>query len=190
MVRAELDGVVITEHDAYWLDNEVSELRGTTRKHKFYFGVEITARDGHVIALGAKIALRGSRERSIEEIARSIDEGGGCAIWVHPFQGMKQWERPALTVHAVEIHSTVTFGKLSEDAQNLALQLGVACVAGSDAHALDHLGQAGVYIDEMPKDEFELAAAIRNGKVRPFRRNTVVINEEVGDGFVKPLTSR
>jgi predicted metal-dependent phosphoesterase TrpH len=175
MAQAELDGVVITEHDAYWRDEEVSELREIARKYKIYFAVEISARDGHVIALGAKIALRGSREKSIEEIARSIDEAGGCAIWVHPFQGNKQWERPASTVHAIEIHSTVTFGKLSDDAQKLAGQLGVACVAGSDAHALDHLGQAGVNIEVMPNNELELAVAIRKGRVSPFKRSTAVM---------------
>lgn len=174
MIRAELDGVVITEHDAYWSEVELGLLRRVNPNHKIYLGVEISARDGHVLSIGAKVPLKGSRERTIESLATEIDALGGCAIWVHPFQGTKRWSTPAKTVHAVEVRSTVTFGKSGILAERLATSLGVVRVAGSDAHALDHLGTAGVVIETLPDDERELSAFIRSGHVQPFMRTSVV----------------
>jgi hypothetical protein len=174
MLQAELDGVVITEHDAYWTEAEKFSLRNANPKRRLYFGVEISARDGHVLAIGAKIPIVGCRERSIDSIAEEIDSVAGCAIWVHPFQAEKRWSVPAKRVHAVEVRSTVTFGKLGVQTDQLAASMGVVRVAGSDAHAIDHLGTAGVVFRQMPEDESELAGLIRRGKVRPFALNSNV----------------
>lgn len=172
MAQAELDGVVITEHDAFWSAGELAELRKANPAVRIYAGIEVSATDGHVIAIGTSGLLAWRKDETVESIARRVGLLGGCAIWVHPFQSPVRWLQPARTVHAVEIHSTITFGRRSQEATQLAADLAVHCVAGSDAHALDHLGVAGVEVDDLPVDEIELARLIRRGNARPFRRGS------------------
>lgn len=173
MKQAELDGLVLTEHDAYWSADDLAALRRSNPAFRIYCGIEITASDGHVIAIGASRSLVCSRAQSIQSIAEMISALGGCAIWVHPFQNPQRWTQAASAIHAIEVFSTVTSGIRSKDAIRLAHDLGRPCVAGSDAHAIDHLGTAGVVLDELPDSEAQLALLLRLGRARPFRHRLV-----------------
>ncbi len=170
MLQAGLDGVVITEHDAQWMPEEIVRLQHLLPQQRLFFGIEITAKDGHVIAIGAPAAVIWHRGETITEIASRVDAVGGCAMWVHPFQEPRRWEEAPTNVHAIEIYSNITTGRRSMLALDLATRIGVPAVAGSDAHSLDHLGTAWVEFDSLPEDELQLAQWIRQGHARPFRR--------------------
>jgi predicted metal-dependent phosphoesterase TrpH len=168
MARAELDGIVLTEHDAFWERDGLEALQRANPERRIYSGIELSALDGHVIAIGTRVLMPWSKTQPVDAVARAIAELGGCAIWVHPYQSPVRWQTPATACHAIEIFSTVTFGPRSVDATRLARTLGAHCVAGSDAHAIDHLGIAGVELDYLPDDEITLARMLRLGLARPF----------------------
>lgn len=170
MLQAGLDGLVITEHDARWMPEEIARLQQRLPLQRFYFGIEITASDGHLLAIGVPNHFTWVRGESVDEIATRIGAVDGCAIWVHPFQEPCRWNAPSTRVHAIEVFSNITLGKRSARARELARQLGVPSVAGSDAHSLDHLGAAWVEFDALPSNEQELAQWIRSGIGRPHCR--------------------
>ena len=47
-----LDGVVITEHDWLWTEDELRELRSVAPGLVVLAGVEVSAREGHFLAYG------------------------------------------------------------------------------------------------------------------------------------------
>lgn len=169
MLHADLDAVVITEHDVRWTPEESARLQQLFPQ-RVYFAVEISAADGHLLAIGVPISFDWRRGARIHEIACAIDDAGGCAVWVHPFRHPRRWAEPPASVHAVEVYSNVTMGEPSTRAQELARYLGVPQVAGSDAHALDHVGTAWVEFASLPRDERQLADWIRAGYANPCHR--------------------
>lgn len=170
MLQANLDAVVITEHDARWTTEESARLRQLFPNQRFYFAMEISAADGHLLAIGVPLSFDWRRGARLQHIACAIDNAGGCAVWVHPFRHQCRWIEPPTSVHAIEVFSNVTTGEPSALAQALAQGLGVRQVAGSDAHALDHLGTAWVEFERLPRDERQLADWIRAGYASPFHR--------------------
>ena len=51
---AGLDGIVITEHDYWWPDEELEELRAAAPELVILAGIEVTGRGGDVLVYGVK----------------------------------------------------------------------------------------------------------------------------------------
>lgn len=160
-----LDGVAVTDHDK--LDSALKICRETD--FLVVPGMEISSADGHIIALNVQESIpKGLRS---EETVERIHQAGGIAIACHPttfFKG-SLGEHTTSNFDAIEVinSSAFPFRYSQKRSEELASRLGVARVAGTDAHFAPEIGYAFTLIDAEP-DVGEMASAIKNGECEPF----------------------
>lgn len=165
MAEQQLDAVLLTEHDAQWGSEELDALRRACQPHRIFAGIELSARDGHVVAVGVRGELPIDKRRSVEDTTLLVAEAGGTSILVHPFRMRSAWGPiPPHGLGAVEVASTVTVDEAARAASALAVLWRLAAVAGSDAHAPDRVGTCWTWLPVMPRDEAELAQQIKSGQ--------------------------
>jgi predicted metal-dependent phosphoesterase TrpH len=159
---AGLHGLVVTEHDAMWTDEELARARSSLGPgERIYRGVEVTTRDGHYVVVGLPDATGlspGMTPRALIALARGA---GAAVILAHPHRGRSgPFEEVPPGVDALEL-----FGGRADEARVLALARarGLGVVAGSDAHADEVVGAAYTAFPELPRDERELARLIAAG---------------------------
>lgn len=174
--EAGLDGLVLTEHDAMWTEEEVQVLKQKIgHKVKIYRGVEISSIDGHFVVIGLKDMTNirvGIPAKELFAITRKENavvilahpQRSGC--WTKPFPENVNWHK---YVDAVEVASSSTFGRYEIEARRLATETGLSKVAGSDAHCLSRVGHTYTEFNFLPANEFALAEAIRENTGIPKR---------------------
>jgi predicted metal-dependent phosphoesterase TrpH len=159
-----LDGVAVTDHD-----RQDGALR-ICRQTDFLVvpGMEISSADGHIVALNVQETVpKGLRS---EETVTRIHKAGGIAIACHPatfFKG-SLGRHTTSSFDAIEVinSSAFPFRYSQKRSEELACRLGVARVAGTDAHFAPEIGYAFTLIDAEP-DVGEITNAIKNGKCEP-----------------------
>ena len=159
-----LDGVAVTDHDR--LDSSLKICRETD--FLVLPGMEISSVDGHIVALNVPENIpKGLRS---EETVERIHQAGGIAIACHPVSFFKGSLGKAVTSNfdAIEVinSSAFPFRYSKKRSEELASRLGIARVAGTDAHFAPEIGCAFTLIDAEP-DVGEIASAIKNGKCEP-----------------------
>lgn len=165
--RAGIDGLVITEHDVLWQDEEIEMLRLRTPDLRIFRGIEVTARGCHVVVIGiyeAALLERGMAPIDVVNVAHDL---GGIAILAHPFRDAEPTDLPLRAFDALEVASTSFTRADAVRAIKLAKDIGIPPVAASDAHALAHVGWAWTELPEQPRDEQHLAELLRLGSGRP-----------------------
>jgi predicted metal-dependent phosphoesterase TrpH len=162
--RCGLDGVAITDHDK--LDGALK----IEKEVKLFIipGMEISSAEGHVIALGVKEPI--PRGLSADETVERIHEACGLAIACHPasiFKGSLR-KHTSSKFDAVEVinASAVPFGLSTNRARQLATELGLGQVGGTDAHYGPEIGWAYTVIDSGLRSDL-VTEAIRKGMCYP-----------------------
>jgi predicted metal-dependent phosphoesterase TrpH len=160
-----LDGVAVVDHDR--LDSALKIAKETD----FFIipGMEITSLDGHIVALDVKEPI--PRNLSADETVDRIHEAGGLAVACHPFTFFKGslGKHVNSKLDAVEVinSSAIPFNHSVRCAERTASRLGIARVAGTDAHYGPEIGFAYTLLWTEPKVE-EVVKAISNGLCEPF----------------------
>lgn len=145
----ELDVIAITDHDV--LD---ASLWAYSERGRYSFdiipGMEVTAREGHVVALWVTEPI--PKKLSVKETAAAVHEQGGVAILAHPCEPTIAWRympryyrHPEVLldwgVDAVEIYNA---GSLTPGnnwlAGSMCRNLSLPTVGNSDAHTLSAIG--------------------------------------------------
>ena len=85
-----LDGVVITEHDWLWTQDEVGELRDKHPDLVILSGVEVSAREGHFLAYGITNPFATPHGIGVADLCREVHRQGGAIVAAHPFR----WRQP------------------------------------------------------------------------------------------------
>src|SRR5437870_1169016 len=85
-----LNGVVITEHDWLWTENELDELRSAAPHLLVFAGVEVSALEGHFLAYGVKNPFGLPRGIGVADLCREVHRQGGAVVAAHPFR----WGQP------------------------------------------------------------------------------------------------
>ncbi len=160
-----LDGIAITDHN---------EIKGTLEALEFQEenflvvpGIEISSRDGHLVALGIKEII--PRDRSAEETIEKIHDLGGIAIAAHPYDFFRRGVGDlifSLDFDAVEVEN----GHTLRDYKNplsAVKEKKLPITGGSDAHCLEEMGSVFIEIPEKYKDPLE---AIKNHQVEVISR--------------------
>jgi predicted metal-dependent phosphoesterase TrpH len=148
--RTDLDVIAITDHD------ETSgglEAREWAARHGYRVqvvpGVEVTTRDGHLLALF--VEERPPALRNLQVTAEWVVARGGLCVAPHPFT---RWTHslnlgslcPAIEqglIAGIEIFNASLAGRASQPhAVRFAAQHGLAGVGASDAHMLSMVGLA------------------------------------------------
>jgi len=153
-VKAGLDAIAITDHeriDAALAARAIAEGRGSPLE--VIVGEEITTRGGHLVGLFLRRRIR--PWHSLRSSVARIHEQGGLAIIAHPLvpyplcasartiRRLMDEPDPVFHPDGLEgFNPTTARMRWSRRAPAFAEEVGIAAVAGSDAHAAHHVGRA------------------------------------------------
>jgi len=137
-VRIGLDGLAVTDHDQMDGSLLVAELAPHWGLIAIP-GIEVSTRDGHVLALGVTEMIR--KGLSAEETIHCIHEQGGIAVAAHPLNlvvSLRQDEIIGLPLDALETHNARS--PRNRKALRLYRRLRLGQTGGSDAHSIAEIG--------------------------------------------------
>jgi predicted metal-dependent phosphoesterase TrpH len=160
-----LNGVAITDHD------RINGALKIAQETNFLIvpGIEISSLDGHIVGLNIQEQI--PRKLSADETVDRIHDAGGIAVACHPvtFFKISLGEHTNSMFDAVEVinSSAFPFSYSVKHSRQLASRLGIAQVAGSDAHYGPEIGCAYTLVDA-ELEVGEIIQAIRKGLCQPF----------------------
>lgn len=163
--KRELNCVAITDHDR--IDGALKIVKETN--FPIITGIEISSKDGHVLGLNLQEPIPPGL--SADETVDRIHHVGGIAIACHPtafFKGSLD-KNVSSKFDALEVinSSAFPFGYLVKKSRKIASHLGIARVAGSDAHYGPEIGCAYTLVDAELEVK-EMVKAISKGLCQPF----------------------
>jgi predicted metal-dependent phosphoesterase TrpH len=159
-----LTAVAVTDH------NTVEGAWKIAKETDFLIipGTEVSSLHGHIVGLNVNTLI--PRGLSADETVDRIHEAGGIAIACHAFALLKGsvGKHVSSKFDAVEAinASAFPFNRATSKANQLAEQLKLPKVAGTDAHYGPVIGQAYTLIDSEPNIE-AIIKAIKNGHCKP-----------------------
>jgi predicted metal-dependent phosphoesterase TrpH len=174
-VAGGLDAIAITDHeriDAAIAARAMAEGRGLALE--VIVGEEVSTRGGHLVGLWLRRRIR--PWQSLKRSIALIHEQGGVAIIAHPLppyplacaseRGIRRlMDEPDPIYHpdALEgFNPTTARLRWSRRAPALAEEVGIAAVAGSDAHAAAKVGSAVTVIRGTTAADLRVAIAARD----------------------------
>ena len=163
-----LDGVVITEHDWLWTEDELDELRAIDPGLVVLAGVEVSTRQGHFLVYGITDPFKAPSGIGVAELCREVHRQGGAVVaahpyrWNQPFDDILREERPELD--GLEVMSNNMDADCRRRAGEVLRATGLAALGNSDAHHEDTLGVCYTDFDANIASTADLVAAIRARK--------------------------
>lgn len=158
--------IAVTDHNTIQGYEKVHELASVYPDILVIPGVEVTTPLGDLILLGVEENPPAAQD--VNEIISFAKERAGLIVAPHPFRDYGLGNSVGhYAVDAIETLNGGTPPHINQLAQNLAKQLGLPGVAGTDAHNIDEMWtvynevQASMDIDEILK-------AIKRGLIRVF----------------------
>jgi predicted metal-dependent phosphoesterase TrpH len=172
-VEAGLDAVAITDHDTTVAAREAVSL-AETLDLTVVPGVEISTREGHLLALGVRD--RPPIGDPIDDTVAWVRDHGGVAAIPHPFQRSRHGvrKRDVPDADAIEVFNAWTMtGIQNRRARRYADRYDYPTLGGSDAHAPVMVGHshtevdlgAGEPVGNAPAVE-AILAAVADGRTR------------------------
>jgi hypothetical protein len=155
-----LDGVAVTEHNKF----DPPKVDALTLP-----GVEISSRDGHIIALGVRENI--PARLPADETIRRIHSQDGVAIIPHPYDPVCQCVKISRLGRTPDAVETVNADALSFHISNWLARRDAKAfklpeVGGSDSHIPETIGDAYTLIDASSNSMGDILDAIRSGRVR------------------------
>lgn len=170
-IKKGIDGLAVTDHDTVKGSIVTKNIAKGFKNFLVITGSEIKTREGEIQGLG--ITEDVPKGLSIEETVEKIRELGGVAVAVHPFGSYifrKGVERGAIKADAIEVFNGANLFKGSNDkALTLARRYKKPMTAGSDAHNLREVGNAGIIFNGDP-----LKAIMKKDAKIYGKKNTIV----------------
>ena len=173
-----LDGVVITEHDWLWTEDELDELRAKADGLVVLAGVEVSAKQGHFLAYGVTDPFTVPNGIGVAELCREVHRQGGAVVaahpyrWNQPFDDILMTERPDLD--GLELMSNNMDADCRRRAARVRRATGLAGLGNSDAHRVETLGCCYTEFAATIRDMGDLVEAIRGRKTAPVERVAAV----------------
>jgi predicted metal-dependent phosphoesterase TrpH len=163
-----LDGVVITEHDWLWTEDELRELRAVEPGLVVLAGVEVSAREGHFLAYGVSDPFAVPRGIAVADLCREVHRQGGAVVAAHPFRWGQKFD-DILRTHRPELDGLeLMTNNMDADGRRRAAVIQkehrLAGLGSSDAHSEDVLGVCYTDFDANIASTADLVAAIRARK--------------------------
>jgi predicted metal-dependent phosphoesterase TrpH len=162
-----LDGVAVTDHDR--IDGALKIAKETD--FLIVPGIEISSLNGHIIGLNVDELV--PAKLSVDETLDRIHDAGGIAVACHPVTFFKESLKGRISSRfdAVEVinSSSFPFNYSVRRSGEIASRLGIARVAGSDAHYGPEIGYAYTLVNAESKVD-EVVNAVRKGLCSPHGR--------------------
>ena len=166
---AGLDGVVITEHDYLWADDELEELRAAAPGLVVLAGLEVTGRGGDVLVYGVRDAAPLPRGIGWGELCAEVHRQGGVAVAAHPYRWGQPFDKVVADAGAALDGIEVMSNNMDEDLRRqaqalLARRPEYAQLGNSDSHDPSTVGCCYTDFDAVIRTNADLVAAIRGRK--------------------------
>lgn len=169
-----LGGVVITEHDWLWTEDELDELRAAVPEVLVFAGVEVSALEGHFLVYGVTDPLRLPKGISVGDLCKEVHRQGGAVIAAHPFR----WDQPFQDIltrvqpelDGLEVMSSNMDADCRRQADAVWKAKGWIGLGNSDAHVEDVIGACYTEFKDPIRDQRDLIAALRGGVATPWER--------------------
>ncbi|HLW68894.1 MAG TPA: PHP domain-containing protein [Gemmataceae bacterium] len=161
-----LEGIVITEHDWLWTDEELNELRAAAPELVLLAGIEVSAQAGHILVYGIHDPFAFPKEISWADCCYEAHRQGGAAVAAHPFRWNQPFEkvleRQQPELDGLELMTFNMDANMREKAATVKLQRGLAGLGSSDAHKAETVGWCYTEFEPDIRTGADLAEAIRN----------------------------
>lgn len=143
-----LDGMAITDHNT--IDGGISALKVASKDFVVIPGLEISTKDGHIIALNVKENI--PRNLTIEETIENIIDIGGLPIVPHLYRTLsgikeKKLKKIINKVPAIEVFNSCSVMKTNLITMKIAKKYKLGGTGGSDSHIPSFVGEAYTLID-------------------------------------------
>jgi predicted metal-dependent phosphoesterase TrpH len=163
-----LDGIVITEHDWLWTEEELDELRKAGDGLVILAGIEVSAREGHMLVYGVKNPFALPRGIGVAALCREVHVQGGAVVAAHPFRWGQRFD-DIVRQHKPELDGLeLMSSNMDEDCRRRAAEMmrqhswaGLGC---SDAHHEKVLGACYTEFAVPIRNNRDLVQAIRTRK--------------------------
>lgn len=169
-----LDGIVITEHDRIWPEHELEELRAAAPGLVVLSGVEVSARQGHVLVYGITDEDAVPVGINWADLCREVRRLGGAAVAAHPNRFGQNFDAELRStraeLHGIEMMSKNMDAHLRGRAEQiLQAHPEYATLGNSDAHELYQIGMCVTDFAVEIRSNADLVAAItsRQATARP-----------------------
>ena len=168
-IEVGLDGVVITEHDYLWPEEELDELRAAAPGLVVLAGVEVTGRGGDVLCYGVKNPFALPRGIEWGTLCREVHKQGGACVAAHPNRWNQPFERllkeQQAELDGIEVLSNnMDPGLRAKAAELLKKYPHLAQLGNSDTHSPHTVGCCYTDFDATIRTNADLVAAIRARK--------------------------
>lgn len=170
-ITYDLDGIVITEHNVLWSQEEIDELQGLFPQLVILRGIEVTtASSEHVLVFGITDPTLFTNRMDDAVLGQILKERQGAAILAHPYRysDVVPQQTLELPLNAVEAASNNIREHMEPPTYALIERLGIPAAASSDAHWPENVGLYGVEFPTPITNEEELAQAVRAGEFDVF----------------------
>ncbi len=175
-----LDGICITEHDAFWDPDDLSRL-GRRYGILLLPGCEVNTEDGHFLVFGLNEYAFGMHK--LPFLYEQVESAGGALVAAHPYRrrGVGQLASASQTSILRQTAKEKTFrychametlngrGSRVENAFSIKLAHAVSLpgVGGSDSHSPGDLGMCATQFKTRINDLDDLVSALRSGQCTP-----------------------
>ncbi|HKI36749.1 MAG TPA: CehA/McbA family metallohydrolase [Gemmataceae bacterium] len=170
-----LDGVVITEHDWLWTEDELDELSSSAPGVIVLSGVEVSTKQGHFLAYGVTDPFAVPHGIGVAELCREVHRQGGAVVAAHPYRWNQPFDDILRTIRpeldGLELMSNNMDADTRGRAAELNKRLKLAGLGNSDAHRVETLGCCFTKFSCPIRDMHDLIEAIRGRKTAARERN-------------------
>jgi hypothetical protein len=160
-LQAGLDGVVLTEHDHLWSQEELARLQ-TQTSLRLLRGIEVSTKQGHFLAYGIQHSNGLYKGMSVSELARQVHAQNGALVMAHPCRYSDEIPPDIYNVvlDGVEGLSGNVRMYMRDAIETISRRLQIPKVAGTDAHRPEMLGLYAMEFTVPIETEQDLTAAI------------------------------
>jgi predicted metal-dependent phosphoesterase TrpH len=169
-----LAGIVITEHDKLWTEEELAELRAATPGLLVLSGVEVSAKEGHFLAYGLSDGSKVPIGIGVKELCQEVHHQGGAVVAAHPYRWNQNFDeileqvRPKLD--GIEVMSSNMDDELRRRAATLMESRAWSGCGNSDAHEEGTIGVCYTQFPRRLRDQRDLVEALRTGQAAAYTR--------------------
>jgi predicted metal-dependent phosphoesterase TrpH len=166
-IESGLDGIAFTEHYSYDASEHAEWLRDKYRDQIIILrGVEFSAAEGHCLVFGMNTDKLLSRDAPLQDVIQIAAEYRSIVIPSHPFRGnnsVGEHIRYIKGLHALEGHNGYSHYAQNIKAVNLANELSLSYMGGSDAHEPREVGACYTEFDD-PVTQVNFLDLLRAGQ--------------------------
>jgi predicted metal-dependent phosphoesterase TrpH len=167
-----LEGVVITEHDWLWTEDELHEMRAVAPGLVVLAGIEVSTRQGHFLTYGVRNPFTVPAGIDVAELCLEVHRQGGAVVAAHPFRWGQRFDeilsKDQPDLDGLELMTSNMDAECRRRAAEVHGRGKLAGLGSSDAHHENTLGVCYTEFDGTIRDLRDLVEAIRG------RRGTAV----------------